>query len=262
MKLSRFETKTKILDSCYAIDNANKSANDIYFSSKPKINKQQFYRFISTSNYGGLINPIYDSYDDIIEDRATEWYIKEIYGNEYQWYNHETDLLDKPSFYDYINSAPDKRKEYRTKLLLPLYQTKFIRKFIRIFAEVNGKNINKANSRETFYTFRYLFIKVFGSTRDFEAADHKTYTQVRKIIGSEARDYWYEEVEVLIPRLRYSLAHSLPIYPEKINDTYFDDKPFVGVTNYDRQKLEDRLKYWKQYGTFGQKEYIPDLYEF
>ena len=96
---------------------------------------------------------------------------------------------------------------------------------------------------------------VFGSSQDF-ASNHKTYLQVRKRIGTEARDYWYEEVEALIPGLR--LSYPIPNEPKKINDTYFDNKLFGDASNYDQKVLTRRLNDWSD---ITQRKYIPDLYE-
>ena len=43
---------------------------------------------------------------------------------------------DEPQFNEYINAnAADKRKQFRSTLSLPFFQTKFIRKFIQLFVE-------------------------------------------------------------------------------------------------------------------------------
>ena len=109
---------------------------------------------------------------------------------------------------------------------------------------------------DLFHDFRNLYIAVFGSSQDF-ASDHKTYLQVRKHIGTEARDYWYEEVEAFIPGLRSRLSYPLPNEPKKINDTYFDNKLFGDASNYDQKVLTERINYWSD---VTQKKYIPDLY--
>ena len=148
---------------------------------------------------------------------------------------------------------------------LPFFQTRFIRKFIQLFAEdfcssiKNGtKNLAYAYDRpyELFQDFRRLFIEVFGSSQDFDC-DHKTYLQVRKRIGTEARDYWYEEVEAIIPGLRYRLPYSIPANPKKINDTYFDNKLFENAQTRDQKVLTRRLNDWSD---ITQRKDIPDLY--
>ena len=148
---------------------------------------------------------------------------------------------------------------------LPFFQTRFIRKFIQLFAEdfwssIKNGTRNLAYAYDASYDlkhdFRHLFMAVFGSSQDF-ASDHKTYLQVRKRIGTEARDYWYEEVEALIPGLRSRLSYPLPSEPKKINDTYFDNKLFENASNYDQKVLTRRLNEWSD---ITQRKYIPDLY--
>ena len=147
--------------------------------------------------------------------KSVDLYISKIYG-------------DEPQFNEYIKAnAAERAKMRSTKYLeLPFFQTKFIRKFIQLFVEEfwssikNGtKNLAYAYDGQLFQDFRRLFIEVFSSSSDFDC-DHKTYLQVRKRIGTEARDYWYEEVEALIPGLRSRLSYPLPNEPKKINDTY------------------------------------------
>ena len=200
---------------CGGYDDA-KVVNDIFFSSKliEDIENLNFYKemnyYTQYSYFRGARLPIYDCYNDILEKRKAEWYTKEIYGNET---NHPGET-NQPTFYDYINAPADKRKQFRSTLSLPFFQTKFIRKFIQLFVEdfcssiKNGtKNLAYAYDRsyELFKDFRHLFMAVFGSSQDF-ASNHKTYLQVRKRIGTEARDYWYEEVEALIPGVRSRLS--------------------------------------------------------
>ena len=191
--------------------------------------------------------------------KSVDLYISKIYG-------------DEPQFNEYIKAnAAERAKMRSTKYLeLPFFSTKFIRKFIQLFAEDFSSSIKNgtrnlayayAKSYELFQDFRHLFIEVFGSSLDFSdesTHDHKTYLQVRKRIGTEARDYWYEEVEALIPGLRSSLPYPLPCEPKKINDTFFDNKLFEDASNYDQKALTRRLDDWRD---VTQRKYIPDLYE-
>ena len=241
------ESDDKIINEIYSNYANAKAINDIFFSSKlkedlPDFNsrKQNIY-YSKYSYFKGAGLPLYDCYDDILENRKVEWYTKEIYGNE-------IDKDGSPIYYEYINAVADKRKQLRS---LPFFQTKFIRKFIQLFSTDFWMSIKNGTNKleyaydgsyQLFKDFYRLFIDVFGSSDDFD--DTTTYLQVRKRIGTEARDYWYEEVEAIIPGLRPRLSYSIPSDPKKINDTYFDNKPFENAHNRDQEVLTRRLNDW------------------
>ena len=58
---------------------------------------------------------------------------------------------------------------------------------------------------------------------------------MRKFIGSDARDYWYDEALHYYDHINYYA---------KINDSYFSGKPFEGPEYY-KNVLTWRIKYWK-----------------
>ena len=82
---------------------------------------------------------------------------------------------------------------------------------------------------------RFECIKVFGTSNEYDADDDGiAYYRKRRLIGTDARDYWYDEAA------HFFSEHS---YYAKMNDSYFCDIPFNGPIEYKR-KLDNRISYW------------------
>ena len=100
--------------------------------------------------------------------------------------------------------------------------------FIKNYVEKYGIPDHLNNSPE----FVEEFTKTFGHSDDFfQTDDIVYYYYMRKFIGSDARDYWYDEA------LHY---YDHVNYYAKINDSYFNDVPFDGPDH--NKKVEERRR--------------------
>ena len=83
--------------------------------------------------------------------------------------------------------------------------------------------------------FRSKFIKTFDTSNDYDPDDDViAYYRIRKLIGTDATDYYYDE------------ASNFPAYENyyaKMNDAYFGDSFFNGPIEYKRE-LNNRIYHW------------------
>ena len=104
--------------------------------------------------------------------------------------------------------------------------------------------MNYSLSKEKLFVyFEKYFIKIFGEVDESIATaselHEKIYINFKKLIGPEARQYWFDELYILITK-----GCNSDEYKEikQINDAYFDFIPLLNKDEKLKNKLFERLK--------------------